>query len=114
MITREEMIMWLSNPITKGLFEIFKAERTAAEDRAFNSTLSAFHNKDIFLSQRTQPELLSFAYLEVANHILSATFVPLYDDLKEIDKNKENADEEKDDSISTFTNKINEVLKHEK
>lgn len=111
MINREEMIMWLENPITKGLFEIFKHDRIEAEDRAFNSVLSAVKDKSIPLSQRTQQEVLSFAYLEVANQILSKTFIPLYEDLKDL--NKDNPDEEKDDSISTFTNKIIEILKYD-
>lgn len=112
MITREEMIMWLSNPITKGLFEIFKGDRIAAEDAVFNSVIDNI--KQNHVQSRPYSEVFNLARLETANYILEKTFYPLYKDLKDLETEKLNLEEERSDSIGNFINKINEVLKHEK
>lgn len=111
MIEREDMIAWLNNPITKGLCEILKNDRIAAEDDAFETFLHCTKNN---IMNRTYQEIFGLARLETVNFILSKTFSPLYENLAELAEAQEDAEKPKEDSIAEFAKKIEEVLKHAK
>ena len=109
MITRQEVIDWVNSPITKGLYEIYKSERLAAEDNAFSASVESLNQGSLL--QRSYKEVLQYARLEVVNHTLSSLFYPLYECVAELDQDEEKS---QDDAITTFIKNIEEVKKHGK
>lgn len=113
-LTREDLIIWLSNPITKGFYKALQKHRDDAENAAFNATLDSYSKSG--LAQRDTKELFAYRNLEVLNSLVLSTFLPLYEDLKKEESEIQNPEkeEEKKDSIQQFLNNLREVLKSEK
>jgi|SRR5882757_3070995 len=109
-ITREDVIGWLDNPVTIGLSNSIKLQRDLMEDKAFNATLANYTNN--CLEKRSREELFAYVSLEALNNILSNTFYPLYERLKELQKNEIDTEMEAKDSIEEFILNINEALKY--
>ncbi len=116
-LTREDLIIWLSNPITKGFYKALKKSRDEAENAAFNATLDNYKTNG--LVARNTDELFAYRNLEVLNGLVLSTFYPLYEDLKKEESETKNPEseekeEEKKDSIQQFLNNLKEVSKNEK
>jgi hypothetical protein len=109
MITRQEVVDWINSPVTKGLYEIYKSERLAAEDNAFSASVESL-NKGLLL-ERSYSEVLQYARLEVINHTLSNVFYPLYDCVEKLKQDEEKSEK---DAITTFIKNIEEVKKYAK
>lgn len=111
-LTREDLIIWLNNPFTKGFYKSLKRSRDEAENAAFNSTLESY--KKSGLAERDTDELFAYRNLEVLNGLILNTFYPLYEDLKKEEAEIEDPEKEKKDSIQQFLKNLKEVLKDER
>ena len=107
-MTRDEIMIWLNHPVTRGFYNILTLRRDQAEDVAFNITLENYTNST--LTKRSREEIFSYTYLEVMNKIILEAFNPLYEDLKKMEINGESSEEEEiDDSIKEFIKQIEEA-----
>lgn len=105
-LTRDEIAVWLNSPITKGLYNAFLIQRDQAEDNAFNATISNYEKNT--LTKRNREELFAYVCLEVLNKIVTHTFLPLYEDLK----NGEKDPKIEETAIDNFIHDITEALKY--
>ncbi len=111
-LTREDLILWLENPYTKGFYEVLQKMRNDAEDAAFNATLDNYSKSG--LTDRKTEELFAYRNLEVLNHFLIKTFMPMYEDKPRAEEilAKQDPEQEEEivkDSLQDFINDIKEL-----